>query len=214
MQLHDDVSGEYTSLEVVTGLEGTCAEGNCTEQNFELPGVSCAGGVVTREGVPEEGAEVCLAVPGDVCAVTGPEGEYCLPASMNASVGIEVRDPELGNWVYAYVHTGSSDSCPDGECASLDFDLPGATCLSGVVIEGTAPLEGAEVQNGYGRVFTNEEGHYCLPALSGATQWIRCGHPADGSEILRYPTPAGDGHCDVGGCTTQNFTFDLKKRTR
>jgi len=214
MYVRDKVTGHEENRYLSTGLAGSCAGGVCTTADFTLPGVSCVSGTVTREGVPEEGADVCLdSYYMSYCVSTDPSGEYCLPAPVQSHVRIEVRDPALsGDEPYGYVDTGPSASCEDGDCVTLDLQLRGATCLSGIVLEGGEPLTDAEVWNEFGRLFTGEDGRYCLPALSNEDRWIRCGHPLDGSEILRYPVTNADGRCDTGDCKTQNFTFDLKKR--
>jgi len=210
--VYDNVTGHSEDRTIETGPAGSCGEGVCTQADFELPGVSCVSGTVIREGEVVEGAEVCLGYIGDFCVSSGPAGIYCLPAPLQSRVRVEVRDPLLGEKQSAYVYTGPSISCSEGNCFPLDFLLRGATCIDGIVREGDEPLVDAEVWNEFGRVFTNAEGRYCLPTLASDDRWIRCGHPLDGSEILRYPVTGVGGRCETGGCKNQNFTFDLKKR--
>jgi hypothetical protein len=206
--LHDYVTESWEERPLIAGPEAGCPEGPCLEENFGLPAIACVSGVVSREGAPEEGARVCLEYSEEVCVTSGAGGGYCLPAAADSGVQVRVKDPVLGETLYDYADTASSGSCQEGDCALIDFELRGATCIRGVVREGSEPLEGAEVWNEFGSVFTNEDGQYCLPALSDAQEWIRAGHPADGSEIVRYPATNSGGRCGQGGCTTQNFTFD------
>ncbi len=215
VRVDDNVTGFQQSEYVETGEAGTCSEGACTEVNYELPGVACVKGIVTRDGgsggpdLPEEGVQVCLGYYEDVCTVTGPAGEYCLPAPADSSARVQATDPVLGETRYSYVDTSAGGSCETGNCVSLDFQLRAATCISGVVREGTDPLEGAEVSDTFTAVLTDHEGRYCVPALADqATFWIEARHPTDGSYIYRYLDTGIGGSCNEGGCTTQDFTFD------
>ena len=49
IRVKDPVTGTEHTENVATGEAGTCAEGNCTEANFELLGVSCVTGTVSRD---------------------------------------------------------------------------------------------------------------------------------------------------------------------
>jgi hypothetical protein len=206
--LDDAVTGAWEERSLEGGPEGSCLDGNCAEANFELPTVACVRGVVSREGEPVPGAEVCSGYGRDVCVTSDLAGEYCLPAAASSGVQVLARDPVLGETQYGYTETGLPGSCETGDCATADLELRGATCIQGVVREGTEPLDGADVRNQFGHVYTNGEGRYCLPALANAAEWIRAGHPADNSEIVRYPATNNGGRCGEGGCTAQNFTFD------
>jgi hypothetical protein len=212
----EDAVTEIWQVEYVdTGEASTCAEGGCTEVNFELPGVACVMGVVTREdgdgggSHPEEGAQVCLGFSEDLCVETGTGGEYCLPAGMNSQERIEVIDPILGVIRFGYVETNTTGSCDAGNCSTLDLQLQAATCMSGQVREGTTPLEGAEVINGFATVHTDPRGRYCIPALANQeSHWIQANHPTDEAHVVYYPGTGNGGSCNEGGCTTQDFTFD------
>ena len=201
------MTGEWRQEDVQTGEEGLCSEGSCSTLDVDLPPAACVSGIVVRGSEPQEGVEVCLY--GNLCDTTDAQGLYCLPAPVDDNVTVMIRDPLLNQYEYRNVLTGTSGSCTEGNCASLDFTLDEATCISGMVREGTGPLPDAMVFTTSGSVFTDEDGMYCLPAPADEQTWIRAVHPADNSEILRYPVTGSGGSCDQGGCTTQNFTFDL-----
>ncbi len=213
--VEDFVAGIREDQYVYTGAATTCSEGGCTEFNFELPGVACVNGVVTRDSgngtgnLPEEGAQVCLGYTQNFCVETGTTGDYCLPAETSSSEHVEVVDPVLGETTYGHVNTNATGSCGEGDCVALDLQLPAITCISGVVREGTTPLEGAEVSNRYTTVYTDQQGRYCVPTLADRDGfYLLAEHPAEGTYIVEHPDVGNGGSCNEGGCTTQDFTFD------
>jgi len=210
--LQDPATGYWADRLIRTGAAGSCADGECVEADFVLPAVSCVRGSVTREGVPVEGARVCPSTSWENCAETGPGGDYCVTAQAGSTVCVYVEDPVLGTHTGDCTQTPASGSCASGGCVTVNLPLAAVSCISGTVREGTEPLQGALVINGYGRAYTNEEGRFCLSAVPGTSQWIQCEHPRDGSQITRYPTILPGGRCQDGNCSTQNFTFDLKKQ--
>jgi hypothetical protein len=214
IQVQDPVTGTWKEEYVETGGASTCVEGDCAEVNFELPAMACVNGFVTRAGgngelsEPQEGVRVCLGYPEDVCVETTGGGQYCLQAPVDTYVSVEVSDPILGEGQFGYVETKGSGSCDTGDCATMDFQLRGATCIIGVVREGRKTLEGAEVSAGFARVLTDRRGRYCLPALANQVEhWIQAIYPVNGSYLVEFPSTGSGGGCNEGGCTTQNFTF-------
>jgi hypothetical protein len=215
LDIYDQVTGSWQGQHLQIGEEGSClaGDGSCTEFNLELPAVACVRGTVTRVGAPEEGVRVCL--NGTVlCTTTDFQGAYCLPAPEQSWAFVELIDPVLGEYLYNSTQTGARGLCGAGPCATLDLQFHEATCISGIVREGTAPLAGATVYNQFRSVTVDGEGRYCLPALANTQQMIETIHPVDGSYIVRFPTTGSGGRCDQGGCTTQNVTFDIKARIK
>jgi hypothetical protein len=208
--VYDPATGQGRYETLVTDGEGSCVPGTCTEFNMDdLPPAACASGVVSRAGVPQRAVTVC-ASPGG-CGSTDSEGYYCLPIPADSYYYLWTYDPVLHDSYSAHGLPAPVGSCSEGNCADHNFAFTPTTCISGVVREGTAPLQGATVSNETGSVVTDENGYYCLPARANTSGWIRAVHPLDGSEITRYPKTGAGGSCEQGGCTTQNFTFDVKR---
>ncbi len=208
--VYDPACGNYWDAYAQTDGQGSCLEGTCIELNFQgLPSVACTSGIITRAGVPERGVSVCSSPGG--CTKTDEDGKYCLAIPAFSDYYLYTTDPVLQDY---YSHYGSpvpEGSCSTGNCATNNFTFDPATCISGVVREGTEPLKGAIVINETGSTETDKNGYYCLGARPNSSSPVYVYHPRDGSLIIRYPRTGTGGSCEQGGCTTQNFTFDVKR---